>query len=77
MRGLKISLKMRAKKIKTPRSKTKTIIVALRILADEIRSDDGIANAAILEAADRLEEMSCKIRKLKLKLASQIEYPRW
>lgn len=34
---------------------TKTLIHALRILADEIESDDGVANAAIAEAAERLE----------------------
>jgi hypothetical protein len=35
---------------------TKTLISALRILAKEIISEDGVANAAITEAADRLEE---------------------
>ena len=39
------------------RAKTETIITALRILADEIHSQDGIANAAIREAADRLTEL--------------------
>lgn len=39
------------------RAKTETIIQAMRILAEEIQSDDGVANAAILEAADRLEEL--------------------
>lgn len=36
-------------------SKTETIIEALRILAHDIQSDDGIANAAIFEAAERLK----------------------
>ena len=36
----------------------KTLIAALRILAAEIRSDDGVANACIAEAADRLEELA-------------------
>lgn len=39
------------------RSSTNNIIQALRILAEEIQSEDGIANAAIAEAADRLEEL--------------------
>lgn len=39
------------------RAKTETIITALRILADEIHSDDGVANAALREAADRLAEL--------------------
>jgi hypothetical protein len=37
---------------------TETLIKALRILANDIQSDDGIANAAIAEAADRLEKLS-------------------
>ena len=40
----------------TPRSSTETLIAALRVLARDIQSDDGVANAAIAEAADRLEE---------------------
>ena len=35
-----------------------TLISAMRILARDIQSEDGIANAAILEAADRLEELT-------------------
>lgn len=40
------------------RTETKTIIEVLRILAGDIFSDDGIANLAIAEAADRMEELS-------------------
>jgi len=40
------------------RSTTPTIIAAMRILAADIQCDDGIANGAIHEAADRLEELS-------------------
>ena len=39
-------------------TETKTIIEALRILARDIQSEDGVANAAIAEAADRLEELA-------------------
>jgi predicted transcriptional regulator len=39
------------------RSSTKTIIEALRILANEIQSEDGVVNATIAEAANRLDEM--------------------
>ena len=35
-----------------------TLIAALRILADEIQSYDGVANAVILEAANRLVELT-------------------
>ena len=38
----------------SPRSDTPTLIEALRILARDIESDDGVANAVIAEAADRL-----------------------
>ena len=40
------------------RSSTKTLISALKILAEDIQSQDGVANAAIAEAAMRLEEQN-------------------
>ena len=40
-----------------PKSKVTTLIAAMRILANDIQSDDGVANAAIAEAGDCLEEM--------------------
>jgi hypothetical protein len=40
-----------------PRTNTRTLIAAMRALASDIESPDGIANAAILEAAERLDEM--------------------
>lgn len=39
------------------RSTTDTLIVAMRVLARDVQSTDGIANSAIAEAADRLEEL--------------------
>ena len=39
------------------KSKTSTLVFALRILSRDIQSKDGVANAAILEASERLEEM--------------------
>jgi hypothetical protein len=36
---------------------TQTLAAALRILANDIDSPDGVANAAIAETADRLEEL--------------------
>jgi hypothetical protein len=41
--------------MKTP---TKTLIQAMRILSRDIQSDDGVANAAIAEAADRLDQFA-------------------
>jgi hypothetical protein len=43
------------------RSSTETIIEALRILAGDIFSEDGIANLAIAEAADRMEELCAEL----------------
>lgn len=40
------------------RTPTITIIAALRALANDIQSGDGVANAAISAAADRLDHMS-------------------
>ena len=50
------------------KSKTETIIKAMRILSAEIHSDDGVANAAIAEAADRLDEL----QQLNVELAEQV-----
>ena len=43
------------------RSKTETIIGALRVLAQDIQSGDGVANLAIAEAADRMEELCSEL----------------
>jgi chromosome segregation ATPase len=43
-------------------TETKTIVQELRILARDIQSQDGVANAAIAEAADRLEKQQRRIR---------------
>lgn len=40
------------------RSDTQTIIKALEILSQEIQSEDGVANAVIAEAAQRLKEFN-------------------
>ena len=46
------------------RSSTETLIKAMHILATEIQSDDGVANAVIAEAAQRLEEQQERIKHL-------------
>lgn len=50
------------------KSDTATIIGSLRILVNDIQSDDGIANMAIAEAADRMEEMQTREKNLSQKL---------
>lgn len=47
------------------KSSTQTIIKAMYILSNDIQSQDGVANAAILEAAIRLEELDKENNKLK------------
>jgi len=44
------------------KSDTKTIIGAMRILSREIYCKDGVATAAIAEAADRLEELEAQLK---------------
>jgi hypothetical protein len=41
-----------------------TLIEALRILVNDIQSDDGVANACIAEGANRLAELKARIAKL-------------
>lgn len=43
---------------------TETLIAAMKILARDIQSCDGVANAAIAEAADRLAEHLVEIKRL-------------
>lgn len=38
-------------------SSVETLIAAMRVLSNDIQSGDGVANAAIAEAADRLERL--------------------
>jgi len=50
------------------KTKSNTLIKALRILSEDVQSDDGVANACIAEAADRIEELEAKITELNVKL---------
>jgi len=50
---------------------TETLIQALWQLSTDIESEDGVANAAIAEAAQRLEEQSAKIKRLRDGIAKQ------
>ena len=46
------------------KSSTTTLIKALQILSKEIQSEDGVANAAIAEAADRLKMLDKRVIEL-------------
>lgn len=48
-------------------SSTESIISALQILAVEVNSEDGVANAAIAEASNRLAELNKEIKELRSK----------
>lgn len=41
------------------------LVVAMRVLAAQIQSEDGVANTAIGEAADRLEALSAAIGEIR------------
>ena len=43
---------------------TETLVSAMRALANDIQSKDGVANAAIHEAAQRLKEQQDRIQRL-------------
>ena len=40
------------------KSSTETLIVALRVLARDVQSEDGVANSFLREAAERMEELN-------------------
>lgn len=50
---------------KIPHTETKVLHDALRVLARDIVSEDGAANVAIAEAADRLSEQAKEIQRLR------------
>ena len=50
------------------RTPIEILVKAMHILANDIQSDDGVANAAIYEAAQRLEEQNQRIKRLEEQL---------
>lgn len=52
------------------RTDTETLARAMFILADEITSEDGVANTAILESGHRLLELDKENKELKAMLAT-------
>ena len=44
-----------------PRTRTPILVSAMRLLAQEIQSEDGVANAAITEAGNRLSELEAQL----------------
>ena len=54
---------------------TATLIAAMRILARDIQSGDDVANAAIGEAADRLEELHHTLMVIESRTVAAIGIP--
>jgi archaellum component FlaC len=50
------------------KTSTETLIAAMRIFSRDIISDDGVTNAFIAEAAQRLEEQQDRIKRLEEEL---------
>jgi hypothetical protein len=46
--------------------------VKFHILSEDVQSDDGVANACIAEAANRIEELEAKVSELNQKLCRDI-----
>jgi hypothetical protein len=56
-------------------SSSATLVSAMRILANEIQSEDGVANAAIREAADRIEQLEAKLKQVHKDYGCEIRDP--
>ena len=52
---------------------TQTLAAALRILSQDIESPDGVANAAIAEAAERLEELAAQVEMLRIAALNAVQ----
>jgi len=50
--------------VQAVKTSTETLIAAMRMLSQDIQSDDGAANAAVAEAAERLAEQHMRIAQL-------------
>ena len=50
------------------RSSTQTLVSALRVLAAGLHTGDGVAEAALLEAAGRLQELDQRLKDLNARI---------
>jgi hypothetical protein len=57
--------------MQTPRSSTTTLIDAMLVLVRDIQSSNGVANAAIYEAARRLQEQQDLLRQCQPYISAQ------
>lgn len=56
-------------------SSSATLVAAMRILANDIQSEDGVANAAISEAADRIEQLEASIKQIHKDYGCEVRDP--
>lgn len=56
-------------------SSSATLVSAIRILANDIQSADGVANAAVSEAADRIEQLEAKLKQAHKDYGCEIRDP--
>ena len=54
---------------------TKTLASAMRVLSAEVESEDGIANAAIAEAAQRIDDLAALAAEMACMLAHDRALP--
>ena len=59
------------------RTETPILIAAMRRLAEDIQSDDGVAQAAIFEGAQRIEELMDHTNRLERLLSIIVRGPCW
>lgn len=60
-----------------PRTDTAILARAMRLLSHDIQSDDGVANAAVFEAAERLEELLRENHEMRKALSWYAETANW
>lgn len=62
--GIAMNVYRSVSRLEMKKSSTETLIGAARVLSVDIETQDGVANAALREIADRLEEQEERIGKL-------------
>ena len=58
-----------------PHTRTPILVSAMRLLAQEIQSEDGVANAAIAEAGNRLSELEAQLAQAQQGIGEGITRP--
>lgn len=56
-------------------SSSAVLVSALRVLASDIQCDDGVANACVAEAAERIEQLEASIKQIHKDYGCEIRDP--